>query len=73
MSDVSESLNRARQRVLAGEEISIEEQRELLRQLREVRGTIASSPAPKKSTKSKPAAAPISDDELDRQLGDLGL
>lgn len=73
MSDVTEALNRARQRVLSGEELTLEEQRDLLRQLRDVRGTIAAAPAPKKSTKSKAAAAPMSDDDLDASLAEFGL
>ena len=68
---LTEHMNLARQRVLQGETLSIEEQRALIQALREERGV-----APPDVTKPKKASTKktvISDEDLDAQLSGLGL
>jgi len=69
-----DTLNEARRRVLAGEELTIEEQRRYIQMLRDARGTVPTGPSKSKSkSKSKASAAPISDDDLFADLEKLGL
>jgi hypothetical protein len=73
MSDLQSVFNVARQRILAGEQLSVTEQRELITQLRANRFGAAetSSAAKKKSSAAKGKG--MSDEELADSLGDLGL
>lgn len=75
MSSLDQTLNNARQRVLAGEQLTIEEQTELVRLLRANRFGAAEAGAASRAKKSSSRAASkgISDEDLDAQLGDLGL
>lgn len=75
MSDLKFQLNKARQRVLAGEKLSLEEQKELLEMIRQSR-TAAAESGTKARTKrvgKTQAKTGVSDAELDAQLADLGL
>lgn len=73
--DLETTLNAARQRVLAGEKLSIAEQAELIKALRQNRNAAAEAGATSRSKKSasKTAAKGISDDDLDSALDALGL
>lgn len=75
MSDLKFQLNKARQRVLAGEKLTIEEQKELLQMIRQSRTAAAEAgtAARTKRVTKKQAATGVSDAELDAQLSDLGL
>lgn len=75
MSTLEQEFNNARQRVLAGEQLPLEEQAKLVKLLRENRFSAAEAGGKARSTgKAKTAAKTgISDDDLDSQLGDLGL
>lgn len=67
----AERLNDLRQRVLAGEDVSIDEYREIIQSLRNKRmGDLQESSA-KKAAKSKDSAKPAVD--LDTLLGGLGI
>ena len=68
-----DTLNEARRRVLAGEELTIEEQRRYIQMLRDARGTVPTEPSAKKTRAKAAAAAPISDDDLFADLEKLGL
>jgi hypothetical protein len=70
MSDLQSVFNAARQRILAGEQLSVSEQRELITQLRANRFTAAESSATSKKRTSK---AVMTDDELADSLKSLGL
>lgn len=75
MSTLEQAFNTARQRVLAGETLTIDEQRELVMHLRANRfnaaeTSVASKSKAKAVTQSKKG---VSDAELADQLGDLGL
>jgi len=68
-----DTLNEARRSVLAGEELTIEEQRRYIQMLRDARGTVPTGPSAKKTKAKAAAAAPISDDALFADLEKLGL
>ena len=70
-----QAFNEARQRVLAGEKLSLEEQAKLVELLRAGRYTAAEagSGARAKKTTTRQSKVGMSDDELDASLGDLGL
>jgi hypothetical protein len=71
MSDLQSVFNAARQRILAGEQLSVSEQRELITQLRANRFTAAETSATaKKRTSGKTV---MTDDELADSLKSLGL
>lgn len=72
---LDQAFNEARQRVLAGENLPLEEQAKLVKLLRENRFTAAEAGTKARSTRTatKAAKSGISDDDLDSQLGDLGL
>jgi uncharacterized membrane protein len=70
MSDLQSVFNAARQRILAGEQLSVSEQRELITQLRANRFTAAETSATAKKRTSK---AVMTDDELADSLKSLGL
>lgn len=72
MSDLQSVFNAARQRILAGEQLSVTEQRELITQLRGARFGAAETSATSKTRKSA-AKAPLSDDDLAGDLASLGL
>ena len=73
--DLASQFNTARQRILAGEQLSIAEQKELITALRGARyGAGETSAAAKKTTASKKAAQTgASDADLDSDLAALGL
>jgi hypothetical protein len=75
MHTLDQVFNTARQRVLSGEQLSIQEQRELLTALRANRFTAAetSATSKKRVATSKAAKIGLSDEELDSSLSDLGL
>lgn len=67
----AERLNDLRQRVLAGEDVTLDEYREIIQSLRKKRmGDLVDSAA-KKAAKSKDSAKPAVD--LDTLLGGLGI
>lgn len=67
----AERLNDLRQRVLAGEDVSVDEYREIIQSLRNKRmGDLQESSA-KKTAKAKDTAKPAVD--LDTLLGGLGI
>jgi uncharacterized membrane protein len=72
MSDLQTVFNAARQRILAGEQLSVTEQRELITQLRGARFGAAETSTAAKTRKST-AKTGISDDELAGDLASLGL
>lgn len=72
MSSLEDLFNSARRRVLAGEQLSLEEQAELLKAIRAGRYSAAEAGAASR-TKKAAAKKTISDEDLDSQLGDLGL
>lgn len=67
----SERLNDLRQRVLAGEDVSLDEYREIIQSLRAKRSGDITDAAVKKATKAKTEAKPAVD--LDTLLGGLGI
>lgn len=73
--ELAQQFNTARARILAGEQLTIDEQRQLITALRGARfGAGETSAAAKKTTATKKAAkVGLSDADLDAQLGDLGL
>jgi hypothetical protein len=71
MSDLQSVFNAARQRILAGEQLSVSEQKELIVQLRANRFTAAESSATAKK-KASPKSV-MTDDELADSLKALGL
>ena len=73
--DLEQTLNEARRKVLSGTPLSIEEQAELLRVIRGNRFAAAEAGAASRTRKTaaKTAKTGLSDDDLDSQLGDLGL
>lgn len=75
MADLAQTLNDARRRVLAGEDLTIAEQAELVKLLRQNRHTAAEAGAKSRTKKSseRSTAKGISDEDLDAALGDLGL
>lgn len=74
MSDLAQNLNIARQRVLAGEVLSLEEQRNLLKAVRGQRVSAAEPAAKAKSKSATKARGGISDEQLDNDLdAALGL
>jgi uncharacterized membrane protein len=73
MSDLQTVFNAARQRILAGEQLSVTEQRELITQLRGARFGAAETSTAAKTRKSAAKATGISDDELAGDLASLGL
>ena len=75
MADLKTELNRARQRVLAGEKLSLDEQKSLLEAIRQTRTAAAEAGAKSRTKRNASAAAKkgVSDAELDQQLADLGL
>lgn len=75
MNTIDQEFNNARQRVLAGEKLTLEEQARLVKALREQRYSSAEAGGKARSTgkAAKAAKAGITDDDLDAQLGDLGL
>ncbi|MFM6926956.1 MAG: hypothetical protein ACKOX6_00740 [Bdellovibrio sp.] len=75
MQTLDQVFNAARQRVLAGEQLTIEEQRNLLTALRANRFSAAetSTTAKKRVAGAKAAKIGLSDEELDSSLSDLGL
>lgn len=72
MSDLQSVFNTARQRILAGEQLSVTEQRELITQLRGARFGAAETSATSKTKKSV-AKKGLSDEDLADSLGALGL
>lgn len=75
MSDLKFQLNKARQRVLSGEKLTLEEQAELLQMIRQSRTAAAEAgtTARTKRVGKTQAKVGVSDAELDAQLSDLGL
>lgn len=75
MATLEQVFNQARQRVLAGEQLTITEQRELVTLLRQNRFSAAETSSASKTKKAttKALANGVSDADLDAQLGDLGL
>lgn len=75
MSDLKFQLNKARQRVLSGEKLTLEEQKELLQMIRQSRTAAAEAGTKARTTRvaKKQASVGVSDAELDAQLSDLGL
>lgn len=75
MQTLDQVFNAARQRVLAGETLSIAEQRELVAALRQNRSAAAETSATAKTARKSITQAKIglSDAELDSSLSDLGL
>lgn len=75
MSTLEQKFNEARQRILAGEVLSIADQKELIDALREGRFAAAEAGTKARSERksTKAAKAGISDEDLDSQLDDLGL
>lgn len=73
--DLETTLNRARQRVLAGEKLTVEEQAELVKIIRANRfaAAEAGSASRTKKTATRTATKGISDEDLDSALGELGL
>lgn len=71
-SDLEQTLNAARRKILAGEQIPTEEQAELVKQLRANRFAAAEAGTASRSKKAA-SKATISDDALNDALGDLGL
>lgn len=69
--DLAQQFNVARQRILAGETLSISEQRELITALRGARFGAAETSATAKKTKT--AKTPISDTDLADEFAALGL
>ena len=67
----AERLNDLRQRVLAGEDVSLEEYREIIHSLRAKRTGDLVDSAAKKAAKAKDSAKPTVD--LDTLLGGLGI
>ncbi len=67
----AERLNDLRQRVLAGEDVSLEEYREIIQSLRAKRTGDLVDSAAKKAAKAKDSAKPPVD--LDTLLGGLGI
>lgn len=67
----AERLNDLRQRVLAGEDVSMDEYREIIQSLRAKRSGDITDAAVKKATKAKAEAKPAVD--LDTLLGGLGI
>lgn len=65
----------ARRRILAGEQLTVEEQRELLTSLRANRFSAGETSATSKTRKvaTKQAKIGLSDEDLDASLSDLGL
>jgi hypothetical protein len=72
MSDLQSVFNAARQRILAGEQLSVSEQKELIVQLRANRFTAAESSATSKK-KASSGKSVMTDDELADSLKALGL
>ena len=75
MSTLEQEFNSARQRVLSGEHLPLEEQARLVKLLRENRFSSAEAGGKARSTgkAAKVKATGISDEDLDSQLDDLGL
>jgi hypothetical protein len=75
MSTLEQTLNQARQRVLAGENLTVAEQAELVKLLRQNRfgAAEAGATARTRKTATKAAAKGVSDEDLDAQLEGLGL
>lgn len=71
MASLTESLNLARQRVLAGEQLSLDEQRQLIQMLRDARGAAMPQPKEKKGASKKSSKPAISDEQLDADLDSL--
>lgn len=69
-TSIIDALNDARRRVLAGEDLSLDEQHHFLQLLRDARGTVP-QPAAKKASGGKKAKAAISDEQLDSDLDSL--
>lgn len=69
MSTIEQDFNLARQRVLAGEQLTLEEQQRLVAALRNGRNTAGEAGATSRAKKA--AAKGISDDELSSDLDDL--
>lgn len=72
---IEQKFNEARQAVLSGRQLSLEEQAELVQALRGGRFTAAESggSARTKKTAERTKKSGLSDEDLDAQLGDLGL
>ena len=72
---IEQEFNLARQRVLAGEQLPLEEQARLVKLLRENRYSSAEAGGKARTSgkAAKTKASGISDEDLDSQLGDLGL
>jgi hypothetical protein len=66
----SERLNDLRQRVLAGEDVSLDEYREIIQSLRAKRKGDITDAAVKKASKAKETAPAV---DLDTLLGGLGI
>jgi uncharacterized membrane protein len=75
MTDLIDLIRRSRQRVLAGESLSTDEQRELIQALRANRHAASTSGTEARTARSTAAKTKtgLSDDDLDASLGDLGL
>lgn len=75
MNTLEQEFNNARQKVLAGEHLPLDEQARLVKLLRENRYSAAEAGGKARSTGKAKATAKngISDDDLDAALGDLGL
>lgn len=75
MSNLEQEFNNARQRVLSGEQLPLEEQKRLVEALRQNRFSAAEAGggARTKGKAAKAKASGISDADLDADLGDLGL
>lgn len=69
----SERLNDLRQRVLAGEDVSLDEYREIIQSLRAKRTGDITDAAAKKATKASTAKGKAPPVDLDSLLGGLGI
>lgn len=70
--DLETTLNSARQEVLAGKQLPLEKQAELLKLIRANRFSAAEAGNASR-TKKASSKKELSDSDLDAQLGDLGL
>lgn len=70
---LEQTLNQARQRILAGEKLSLAEQAELIKAIRENRHAAAEAGAKarEKKTSTRTAKAGATDEQVDADLDDL--
>jgi len=73
--DLQQKFNLARERALAGERLSLDEQAELVKLLREQRYSAAEAGASARTrkTSARQAKTGLDDADLDAQLDDLGI